>query len=143
MSNDSRSDFHKRLDAINKKPKTQTRAKRSDRVGIYDFDEEKRRKKAKFPWKRLMAWVIVGIIGLIVVKTFTVRKMGEEAYQTRLAELRAGDGWEPYAAIAISRDPLMMVIERFMWGEEAVLPEPETINAPEPSPEASTTSESQ
>jgi|GEM_PF-3367165 len=141
MSNDSRSDFHKRLDAINKNPKTQTRAKRSDRVGIYDYEEEKRRKRARFPWGKLFAWVIVGIIGMIIVKAFMVREMGEEAYQARLAELRAGEKWEPYAAIVISRDPLMMIVERVLErAESSNKSDPETTNAPEQGSEASTNS---
>jgi hypothetical protein len=78
--------------------------------------------------------VLIGIVGLIGIKAYTVHKMGEEAYQTRLTELRDGDGWEPYAAIIISRDPLMMVFERLLFSNKE---EPKTKNAPEIIPEAS------
>jgi hypothetical protein len=131
---DNRADFHKRLKALDKKPATGGRAKRTDRVGIYDQEEEKRRKGQRFPWKKLVFSILLGIVGLIGIKAFTVNKMGEEAYQTRLDELREGDGWEPYAAIVISRDPLMMVFERLLFSNKT---EPKKKDAPEPSSEAS------
>jgi len=134
MSNDNREDFHKRLASLGEKPNVQARVPRTDRVGIYDFDEEKRRQSAKFPWRRLIAWVLIGIVGLILIKAFTVNKMGEESYQARLVELRAGDGWEPYAAIVVGRDPLMMLFERLLFSGGN---DPETTDAPETSSEAS------
>ena len=132
MPSDNRADFHKRLASLEKKQTTGNRAKRSDRVGVYDQEEEKRRKSRRFPWKRLMATILVGIVGLIGIKAYTVYKMGEEAYQTRLTELREGDGLQPYAAIIISRDPLMMVFERLLFSKD-----PKTKDAPEVTPEAS------
>ena len=134
MPTDNRADFHKRLAALDKKPATGARAKRSDRVGVYDQEEEKRRKRPRFPWKRLVITILIGIVGLIGVKAYTVHKMGEDAYQTRLAELRDGDGWEPYAAIIISRDPLMMLFERLLFSNDGA---PKTENAPETNSEAS------
>tara|TARA_R110002124_G_scaffold55459_8_gene156776 strand:+ start:2862 stop:3287 length:426 start_codon:yes stop_codon:yes gene_type:complete len=135
MSNIGRDDFHKRLAAIDKKPQSENRAKRSTRVGLYDFEEEKRRKANRFPWRKLIATLILAAVGLIVIKTFMVRKMGEEQYQARLVELREGEGWMPYAAIVAGRDPLMMIIERMVFGEYQEPIEQE--NAPEPNSEAS------
>lgn len=143
MANDSRSDFHKRLAAIDGKAKPQVRARRSDRMGVYDHEEEKRRQRAKFPWKRVVAFVILAVVGLIFVKTLVVRDMGEEEYQSRLEQLRNGEGWEPYGAIIISRDPLMMVFERALFGDkeaEDQIDGSKTISAPETNPEASESS---
>lgn len=131
MPSDNRADFHKRLASLDKKETTGGRAKRTDRVGIYDQDEEKRRKARRFPWKRFVITILIGIIGLIGIKAYTVNKMGEEAYQTRLTEQREGDGIQPYAAIIISRDPLMMVFERLLFSKD-----PKTKDAPEVTPEA-------
>lgn len=138
MSNNSTSDFHKRLAKIEKSKGTPARAKRSDRMGIYDAEEEKRRKANRFPWRKLMFTLALGVVGLIAVKTFMVRDMGEEKYQARLTELREGEGWEPYGAIIASRDPLMMVFERLLSSDSD---EPKQ-NAPEIIiPEASAISE--
>jgi hypothetical protein len=128
MTDNGRNDFHKRLAAIDKKPNSTIRAKRSDRVGIYDYEEEKRRKANKFPLRKLIASLVLAAIGLIVVKVIMVRDMGEEQYQERLSELRAGEGWEPFAAVIAGRDPLMMLIERTVFGEDDS--NPETENAP-------------
>lgn len=118
MPSDNRADFHKRLASLDKKETTGGRAKRTDRVGIYDQDEEKRRKARRFPWKRFVITILIGIVGLIGIKAYTVNKMGEEAYQTRLTELREGDGMQPYVAIIIGRDPLMMVFERLLFSKD-------------------------
>jgi hypothetical protein len=133
MSNDNRADFHKRLATLDSRPATAGRAKRSDRIGLYDQEEEKRRKRNRFPWRRLFITILIGIVGLIGIKAYTVHKMGEDAYQARLTELRTGESWEPYVAIAIGRDPLMMVFERLLFSKK---PTPKTTNAPEPSSEA-------
>jgi hypothetical protein len=131
---DNRADFHKRLAAIDKKETTGGRAKRSDRVGVYDVEEEKRRKRQRFPWGKFFVTILIGVVGLIGVKAYAAHKMGEEAYQARIAELREGEGWDPSAAVIISRDPLMMLFERLVFSK---LPEPKTKDAPEPSSEAS------
>jgi hypothetical protein len=134
MPNDNRADFHKRLATLDSRPAAQGRAKRSDRVGLYDLEEEKRRKRNRFPWGRFVITVLIGIVGLIGVKAFSVNKMGEEAYQVRLVELREGEGLQPIAAIIIGRDPLMMVFERIFFSKKST---PKTTNASEPSSEAS------
>ncbi|GLQ33771.1 hypothetical protein GCM10007939_00540 [Amylibacter marinus] len=135
MSN-SRDDFHKRLAKLEKAPTVKVRARTDGRMGIYDNEEEERRKRAKFPWRRLFVTLIIAWLGLIAVKTYVVNDMGEAAYQARLAELRAGDQMQQIAAIAIARGPIMMAMEGAFFakgdGREA-----EIENAPEEPSEAS------
>jgi hypothetical protein len=138
MSNNSRNDFHKRLAALDKKQPTETRAKRTDRAGIYDYDEESRRKSRKFPIRKLMVWIVIGIVGLIAVKAYTVANMGEEQYQIRLAELKEGDQYQRIAAILISRDPLMIFFEKTVFADNIKkIDEVETENASGEEPQAS------
>lgn len=144
MPNDSRNDFHKRLAALDKKQPKPQRAKRADRAGIYDYEEEKRRKSRKFPFRKLMVWCLIGIVGLIAVKAYTVQNMGEEQYQQRLTELRAGDKYQQIAAVLISRDPLMVFFEKTLFSDRVVsVEDSENKNASGEVPKASDTAVSQ
>lgn len=137
MANDSKDDFHKRLARLDTQKRVKTRATSPNRMGIYDFEEENRLGRAKFPWRKLAFFILVGIVGLIAVKAYVVKDMGEEAYQVRRGELLAGDRYQRFAGVLISRDPLMQLFENTLFKNITPSePSPETKNAPDETSEA-------
>lgn len=117
MQDNGRNDFQRRLQRLEGASRNQDRAKRSDRVGIYDYEEEKRRKRARFPWRRFFFFVALLWVGLIFVKAYIARDMGEEAYQARIAELQAGDQYSQMAAMLIDRGVVMQYIEEYFFSD--------------------------
>ena len=137
MADDGRNDFHKRLARLDKQERVKTRATSPNRMGIYDFDEENRMANAKFPWRRLFFCILFAIIGLIAVKAYIAKDMGEEAYQARRAELAAGSAYQRFASILIARDPIMVFFENTLFqGVKPDVPEDGNKNASDGQSEA-------
>ena len=115
MSNDNKSDFHKRLSKLDGKPTKSQRSHRGERIGLFDDEEAKRRKRNKFSFRKFFMVLLIGLIGVLAIKAYVIQDMGEERYQERLLELKAGDKYQRIAGVIISRDPLTMFFERTLF----------------------------
>lgn len=98
--------FEERLNRIEGAHRKAGRVSRKG-SGEYFRKEEERRKRGRKGkrgnWTFRIMLVIAAFLG---VKTYIIFDMGPEAYDTRMAELRAGDQYQKIAAMALQPDPV-------------------------------------
>ena len=108
----SQDDFRKRLERLeSNQNRGYARAQTGTRTGMYDFVEEERRKRSRFPIRGLLAAMLLCIAALWVLKAYLIADMGREAHEARVAELAEGEGrLAEISAILVAREPISDLI---------------------------------
>jgi len=113
----SQNDFQKRLARLeNNQNRGYSRAKTGARTGMFDFVEEERRKRRRFPIRGLIAALMICLVALWILKAYLIVDMGREAHEARVAELAAGEGQlAEFSAMLVARDPISDMIIKTLF----------------------------
>jgi len=133
---DQRSDFQKRLERLgNDSSRSYARSQRGARTGMYDFVEEERRKKRRFPIRGFLTAVLLCLGLLWVLKAYLIAEMGTAAYEQRLTELQQSeDSLARFGAVLVEKDPLTIFLIETLFpaaAERGRENDPVTLTVPE------------
>jgi len=104
-------EFKKRLERLQQGPRVGINSN-PNRTGLYDFEEEKRRKRGGFRWRRMFIAGFVLWSTMFFLKMYIIHTMDESDYQARLVEIKNDDDpLAPFLYFLAERGPLQQYLE--------------------------------
>jgi len=117
---ENRKEFEDRIKRIEGAKHKSGRVTRKSSGEYFRKEEERRRrgkKRHKANWTLRILLVLACFLG---VKTYIMTRMGTEAYDVRMAELQAGDGFHQAAFYVMQRDPATAKLQQMLENYAAI-----------------------
>jgi hypothetical protein len=116
--------FEDRIRRIEGAGRKAGRVRRNSSGEYFRKEEERkkrRRKGKKANWTGRILLIVAAFLG---VKTYIIFNMGADAYEARMAELRAGERYEQLAAMVLQPDPATDKLQEFLANSGVIEPKP-------------------